>query len=71
MTKYEFLITYAPPYVLQERIDKYLSAAAAAGKPDEVIENWLKRWRETLGHAESELINDLDEVTKNGKELAF
>lgn len=66
MTKYEFLITYAPPYKLQERIDKYLSAARDAGKPDEVTETWLTRWRETLGHAESQLINDLDSV----KELA-
>lgn len=66
MNKYEFLITYAPPWSIQERIEKYLIAARKAGQPDEATETWLRRWRETLGHAESQLINDLNSV----KEMA-
>jgi hypothetical protein len=33
----------------------------------EVYEQWLTRWRETLGHAESQLIEDLNKV----KEMAI
>jgi hypothetical protein len=62
MSKYEFLITYAPPHALQSRIDEYLAKAKSAGRPDEVTETRLARWRETLGHAESQLIEDLKQV---------
>lgn len=66
MSRYEFLVTYAPPWKIQERIEKYLIATRQAGQPDEVTEQWLLRWRETLGHAESQLIEDLNSV----KEMA-
>ncbi len=67
MSRYEFLVTYAPPYKLQSRIEEYLAKCRQAGQPDEVAEQWLTRWRETLGHAESQLIEDLNSV----KEMAI
>ena len=67
MSRYEFLVTYAPPYKLQSRIEEYLAKCRQAGQPDEVAEQWLARWRETLGHAESQMIEDVN----SGKEMAI
>lgn len=67
MTKYQFLITYAPPYQLMDWLHKVFEQKRAKGEAvPEVYEQWLARWRETLGHAESQLIEDLNSV----KEMA-
>lgn len=63
MSKYEFLITYAPPYQLMDWLTKVFEAKRSKGEAvPEVYEEWLARWRETLGHAESQLIEDLNSV---------
>mgnify|MGYP003478254432 CR=1 FL=1 len=63
MSKYEFLITYAPPYQLMDWLHRIFEQKKDKGEEvPEAFQQWLTNWRETLTNTESQLIRDLNSI---------